>query len=131
MVLRERIELSASPLPRECSPAELCALRLRGALWGADTVGFHKISCKMSSTMLSASLASVEGYDAFSLSPMTAARVLASRRTSVSRISRAIASGVFALRMPCGSGCLAGANMRNAPRCGDAVGTMALFQRRY
>ena len=39
--------------------------------------------------MLSASLASVEAYDAFSLSPMTVvARVLASRRTSVSRNSR-------------------------------------------
>jgi hypothetical protein len=47
--------------------------------------------------MLSASLASVEAYDAFSLSPTTvAARVLASRRTSLSRISRAIASAVFA-----------------------------------
>jgi hypothetical protein len=37
MVLRERIELSASPLPRECSPAELCALRLRGAHFGGLT----------------------------------------------------------------------------------------------
>ena len=50
----------------------------------------------MSSTMLLASLPSVEAYDAFNLSPITVvARVLASHRTSALRISRAFASAVF------------------------------------
>jgi len=73
--------------------------------------------------MLSASLPSVEAeaeaYEAFNLSPMTVvALVLASRRTSVSRISSASASAVFASsNARCGSRCLARANMRSAPRC--------------
>ena len=47
--------------------------------------------------MLSASLPSADAYDAFSLSPVTVvARVLASQRTSASRISSATASAVFA-----------------------------------
>ena len=51
----------------------------------------------MSLTMLSASLPSLEACDAFSLSPINVvARVLASHRTSVSRISRAPAAAVFA-----------------------------------
>jgi hypothetical protein len=51
----------------------------------------------MSSTMLSASLPSVEAYDAFNLSPITVvAGVLASQWTSASRISSATASAVFA-----------------------------------
>ena len=45
MVLRERIELSASPLPRECSPAEY-ALRLE-VLWGLTPWGVHKISLRL------------------------------------------------------------------------------------
>ena len=51
----------------------------------------------MSSTMLSASLPSVDAYDAFTLSPMTVvARVLASQSTSASRISSTTTSSVFA-----------------------------------
>jgi hypothetical protein len=51
----------------------------------------------MSSTMLSASLLTVEAYDAFSLSPITVvARVPASQLTSASRVSSATASAVFA-----------------------------------
>ena len=76
-------------------------------------------SCKMSSMMLSASLASVKAYDAFNLSPITVvARMLASHRISVSSNSRAIASALFAaFRTPRGSGCLARGNMRYAPCC--------------